>query len=297
MLSNYSFTMTSLQSFFQMGHHYAAGAFGNHDSLYARGFISGSGTYYNPVLRILKRNGYDVVYLLPSDYYYRPGAGLVDYSLIDASWPFAPLKASLPRFIGREPETVVPDYPRQVAETLARWPLARPTFFFAKLGAEHAADGYDYRTDREAFAARYVETVARENAAIEALCRQIVARDPQGIVVLAGDHGAQSYRSSRRGFAATKRAGEIPAERLVRDCHDVLLAIRWGTDPAPAAYPYRSLANVMRFVFRQLGGGEAWGRPAAADASYLLDDVGLLQVAADGQPLAEWIPVPRKGWR
>lgn len=296
-LANYSFTMTSLQSFFQMGHHYAAGAFGNHDSLYARGFLSGSGTYYNPVLRILKRNGYDVVYLLPTDYYYRPGAGLVDYSLLDRSWPFAPLKASLPRFIGREPETVVPDYPRRIAETLARWPLERPTFFFAKLGAEHSADGYDYRTDRAAFVARYVETVARENAAIEALCRQIAARDPQGIVVLAGDHGAQSYRTSRRGFAATKREDGIPAERLVKDCHDVLLAIRWGTDPAPPAYPHRSMANVMRFVFLQLGGGEALRQTTARDSAYLLDDAGLLHVAEDGQALEDWSAVARKGWR
>ena len=189
-LSNYSFTMTSLQSFFQMGHHYAAGAFGNHDSLYARGFISGSGTYYNPVLRILKRSGYDIVYLLPSDYYYRPGAGLVDHSLLDRSWRFAPLKVSLARFIGREPDTLVPEYPRRVADALAGWPLDRPAFFFAKLGAEHSARGYDYRTGREAFVAQYVETVIRENRKIEALCRQIAERDPQGIIVLAGDHGA-----------------------------------------------------------------------------------------------------------
>lgn len=296
-LSNYSFTMTSLQSFFQMGHHYAAGAFGNHDSLYARGFISGSGTYYNPTLRILKRNGYDIVYLLPSDYYYRPGAGLVDDSLLNRSWPLAPLKVSLPRFIGREPDTLVPDYPRRVSETLATWPLERPAFFFVKLGAEHAADGYDYRSDREAFAARYVETVIRENRKIEALCRRIVERDPQSIIVLAGDHGAQSYRSSRRGFAATKREDGIPAERLVRDCHDVLLAIRWGTDAEPAAFPYRSLANVMRFVFLQLGGGEELRRTAAADSAYLLDAGGLLQVAEDGRPLEEWPIVPRKGWR
>lgn len=296
-LSNYSFTMTSLQSVLLMGHHYAAGAFGNHDSLYARGFISGSGTYYNPTLRILKRNGYAIVYLLPSDYYYRPGAGLVDRSLLERSWPFAPLKASLPRFIGREPETVVPDYPRQVAETLAAWPLDRPTFFFAKLGAEHSADGYDYRTDREEFAARYVRTVARENPAIEALLRQIVARDPQGIVVLAGDHGAQSYKCRAHGFAATKRAGGIPGDRLVRDCHDVLLAIRWGTDPAPAPYPYRSLANVMRYVFWRLGGGAGLRETVARDSAYLLDDVGLLHVAENGQPLAEWDLVPRQGWR
>ena len=296
-LANYSFTMTSLQSILQMGHHYAAGTFGNHDSLHARGFISGSGTYYNPVLRILKRNGYAIVYLLPSDYYYRPGAGLVDHSLLDRSWPFAPLKVSLPRFIGREPETVVPDYPRQVAETLAAWSREGPTFFFIKFGAEHSADGYDYRTDREAFAARYVQTVARENRAIEALCRQIVAKDPQGIVVLAGDHGAQSYKCREHGFAATKRSGGISAERLVRDCHDVLLAIRWGAGAAPAPYPYRSLANVMRFVFLQLGGGEDLRRTAARDSAYLLDDVGLLHVAEDGQALAEWPLVPRQGWR
>ena len=296
-LSNYSFTMTSLHSFLLMGHHYAAGAFGNHDSLYARGFISGSGVYYNPTLRILKRNGYEIVYLLPSDYYYRPGAGLVDHSLLARSWPFAPLKVSLPRFIGREPDTLVPDYERRVAETLATWPLNRPTFFFAKLGAEHSADGYDYRTDREAFVARYVQAVARDNPTIEALCRQIAARDPEGIVVLFGDHGAQSYKCRDRGFAATKRTGEIPADRLVRDCHDVLLAIRWGTDASPAPYPYRSLANVMRFVFDRLGAGPELQRTAAADSSYLLDDVGLLRVAEDGQPLAEWTLVPRKGWR
>ncbi|MGD9612928.1 MAG: hypothetical protein AB7V22_08495 [Kiritimatiellia bacterium] len=296
-LANYSFTMTSLQSILQMGHHYAAGTFGNHDSLHARGFISGSGTYYNPALRILKRNGYAIVYLLPSDYYYRPGAGLVDYSLLERSWPFAPLKVSLPRFIGREPETVVPDYPRQVAETLATWPRERPTFFFIKFGAEHSADGYDYRTDRAAFAARYVQTVARENRAIEALCRQIVEQDPQGLVVLAGDHGAQSYKCRDRGFAATKRSAGIPAERLVRDCHDVLLAFRWGAGAAPAPYPYRSLVNVMRFVFLQLGGGEALRRTAARDSAYLLDAGGLLHVAEDGQALAEWPLVPRKGWQ
>ncbi len=296
-LSNYSFTMTSLQSFFQMGHHYAAGAFGNHDSLYARGFLSGSGTYYNPVLRILKRSGYDIVYLLPSDYYYRPGAGLVDHSLLNRSWLFAPLKVSLPRFIGREPDTLVPEYARRVAETLAGWPLDRPAFFFAKLGAEHVADGYDYRTGREAFVAQYVETVIRENRKIEALCCRIAERDPQGIIVLAGDHGAQSYKCRDRGFAATKREDGIPADRLVRDCHDVLLAVRWGAELSPEPYPWQSLANVMRFVFLRLGGGDALRQTAAADDAYLLDAEGLLRTAADGRPLADWPVVPRKGWR
>ncbi len=83
----------------------------------------------------------------------------------------------------------------------------------------------------------------------------------------------------------------------MRDCHDVLLAIRWGTDPSPEPYPWQSLANVMRFVFLRLGGGEALRQTAAADDAYLLDAEGLLRTAADGRPLADWPVVPRKGWR
>jgi hypothetical protein len=295
--ANYSFTMTSLQSLFQMGHHYAAGAFGNHDSLYARGFISGSARYFNPVLNILKRNGYSIVYLLPSDYYYRPGAGLVDYSLLDRSWPLAPLKVSLPRFIGREPDTVVPDYERKVMETVAGWPPDAPAFFFIKLGAEHTTGGYDYRTDREGFATSYVRTVERENPVLEALCRQIIDKDPAGIIILAGDHGAQSYQSHRRTLPEVLEQDDIPAARLVRDIHDVLLAIRWGAGRAPAPFPFRSLANLMRFVFYRLSGDEALMETPAGDDAFILDRGGLRQTLEDGQPLDEWNWMPRKGWK
>lgn len=296
-LSNYSFTMTSLQSFLQMGHHYAAGAFGNHDSLYARGFVSGSSTYYNPVLNILKHNGYSIVYLLPSDYYYRPGAGMVDVSLLDRSWPLAPLKVSLPRFIGREPDTCVEDFEQKVGQTIAAWPPGKPAFFFAKLGAEHSAHDYDYRTDREAFIGRYVKAVSEANPGIETLCRQIIARDPQGIILLAGDHGAQSYKAGNQGYRETMHVDGIPAERLVRDIHDVLLAIRWGEGMEPMPYPCRSLANVMRFVFFRLSGDEELWNTATHDSAYFLGKGGLFLTAEDGQPLPEWTFVPRKGWQ
>lgn len=288
-------TMSSLHSFFRMGHHYGAGTFGNHDSLHARGFISGGGTYYNPVLNVLKRNGYAIVYLLPSDYYYRPGTGLVDVSLLDRSWPLAPLKVSLPRFVGREPIAYVGNYERKLADALAAWSGDRPAFFFAKLGAEHVPQEYDCRTDRAAFVERYKKSVAAGNPQIESLCRLIIAKDPQAIVVLAGDHGAQSYQSQGRRFQDVMREDGIPAERIVRDLHGVLLAIRWGAGLAPEPYPYRSLANVMRFVFCRLGGDEALRETAVPDSSYVLERDGLLyQTTADGRPLSEWKAVPRR---
>jgi hypothetical protein len=286
--ANYWHTMSSLHSFLRMGHHYAAGTFGIHDSLYARGFVSGSGTYYNPVLKILKRNGYSILYLLPADYYYRPGAGLVDVSLLKQSWPLAPLKVSLPRFIGREPETSVVDYERKVGETIAAWPRGKPAFFFMKLGVEHAAQVYDYRKDRERFAAMYVDAVAQSNAHIQALCKQIIAKDPAGIVILMGDHGAQSYKVSKREFQETAHLDGLPAERIVDDMHAVLLAIRWGTGMESADYPFHSLANVMRFVFYRLSHDEALLATAVPDDSYLMENGFLCRTVEDGRPLRDW---------
>ena len=287
-------TMSSLHSIFRMGHHYGSGTFGNHDSLHARGFISGSGTYYNPVLNILKRNGYAIVYLLPSDYYYRPGTGMVDVSLLDRSWPLAPLKVSLPRFVGREPITYVEDYERKLADAISAWPGGRPAFFFAKLGAEHVPKQYDCRTDRAEFVEQYKKSVAAGNPRIESLCRLIIEKDPGGIIVLAGDHGAQSYQSKERRFQDVMREDGVPAERIVRDLHGVLLAIRWGAGLAPEPYPFRSLANVMRFVLYRLSGDEALRKTAVHDSSYVLEmDGRLYQTTDDGRPLSEWKAVPR----
>jgi len=292
-LANYWYTMSSLQSFLQMGHHYEAGKFGNHDSLYARGFISGSATYFNPVLNILKQNGYSIVYLLPSDYYYRPGAGLVDHSLLEASWPFAPLKVSLPRFIGREPDTPVENFEQKVSETISAWPVEQPTFFFTKLGAEHSAHRYDYKTDRSEFVLHYIQAVRQANPTIEALCQQIIRKDPQGLIILTGDHGAQSYKTYRHGYYETLREEQIPSARLVRDLHEVLLAIRWGEGVEASRYPFHSLVNVIRFVLSRLGGGDALLKTAAADSSYLSERGILYQTSQDGQPLKAWRPVSR----
>jgi len=292
-LANYSFTMSSIQSFFQMGHHYGAGYFGNHDSLYTRGFVSGSKNYYNPVLHILKNNGYSIVYLLPSDYYYRPGSGAVDQSLLTHSWPFAPLSVTLPYLI-QYSQTDVSDYELKLSNAIATWPLDKPAFFFIKLGAEHVPYRYDFRTHRTQFVAHFVKVIQDSNEKVAALCRQIIAKDPAGIIILAGDHGAQSYRPAHdQSWQETIREANISNLELVQDIHDVLLAIRWGEAKTPAPYPYKSLVNVMRFVFFQLGADKLILETAAQDDSYCRDGGGRMfyQTVQDGQPLEEWQPV------
>lgn len=290
--ANYTNTMASLHSFFLMGHHYAAGMFGNDDSLYVRGFLSGSGIYYNPVLNILKQNGYSIVFLLPSDYYYRPGAGLVDMSLLSGGWRLAPLKISFPRFLGDEPNTLVPDYDLQVSQAITRWPSDKPAFFFIKMGAEHSSSthAYHYQTDRDEFVRKYVNAVKQSNLTLESLCHQIIEKDPEAIVVLAGDHGARSYKDSRKEFPDLVRENGLAAELAAKDMHDVLLAIRWGQDIEPERYPFRSLVNVMRFVFYRLCSDKALIDSAAKDDSFVLHFGRriLYQSVEDGRPLKEW---------
>ena len=91
------------------------------------------------------------------------------------------------------------------------------------------------------------------------------------------------------------REDGLPAARLARDVHEVLLAIRWGAGMDPEPYPFRSLANAMRYVFYRLSGDEALRGTAASDSSYLIDRDGIFyQTSDEGRPLSEWKPVPRR---
>lgn len=289
--ANYSFTMSSFLSFFLMGHHYGRLDFGNHDSLYARDFISGTDNSFNPVLAILKQNNYSIAFLLTSDYYYRPGSGLVDKSLMDNPWPFAPLRLTLPYFI--PPHSEVGQW--KIAHALTSWMHDKPSFFFMKLGAEHVPfDTYNFQTDREDFVASYVCMIKESNKRVQALCRTIIEADPQGIIIMAGDHGAHSYRPAPgNSWKETEYGEDIPPSLLTQDIHDVLLAIRWGDGMTPAYYPFRSLVNVMRFVFFRLGAGDDFLDTCAPDDSYFRDGgKGIFyQTVQDGQPLEEWQPV------
>ena len=107
-----------------------------------------------------------------------------------------------------------------------------------------------------------------------------------------GDHGAQSYNVSRRGFQETAHRDGIPAERIAADMHAVLLAIRWGDGREAADYPFRSLANVMRFVFYRLSRDETLLATAVPDDSYLLENGVLCRTVEDGKPLSEWKKFP-----
>ena len=133
-----------------------------------------------------------------------------------------------------------------------------------------------------------MKSIQQSNQEVESLCRQIIARDPGAIVVLAGDHGPHSYKDTRREFLDVMREDGLPAEQMAKDVHDVLLAIRWGDDMEPEPYPFRSLANVMRYVFYRLSSDKALMNTAVADDSYIVQYNVLYQTVEDGHPLAKW---------
>jgi len=77
--SNYTNTLFSAASLFQMDHSFYSGARGNSDAVLGiRQSISG--VSYNPVLDVLKRNGYSIAYIQSSDYMYRLKNKNIDYT-------------------------------------------------------------------------------------------------------------------------------------------------------------------------------------------------------------------------
>lgn len=116
----------------------------------------------------------------------------------------------------------------------------------------------------------------------------MVQKDPSAIITLTGDHDAASFLDTIMTKLDLINRDGLPADLLAQDRHEVLLAIRWGADLEPEPYPFRSLANVMRFVLYRLSGDKALRDTAVADDANVLDEGFLYQTIENGRPLPEW---------
>jgi hypothetical protein len=77
--SNYTYTLFSTASIFKMDHSYYYGARGNMDVMMdVRRLLSGM--TFNPVLNILKQNGYRIAYILSSNYFFMFKSKNIDYT-------------------------------------------------------------------------------------------------------------------------------------------------------------------------------------------------------------------------
>ena len=296
--ANYFSTLASLHATFAMRHHFYSISAGDADSSRTRDLLAGAD--YNPVLSILKTNGYRAEYLLGNHYLVLPeqAAGTVDVSLPGESGAFAPLMSLVWPHGPFDENATLAGY-RDLLLAHAATPRAEgpPRFVFLKTGLQHTPRGPH---DPEAWKRHYLGLLAEENRFLARFCRALAENNPAAIVILMGDHGAWGYAS--RWWSKTADPNEYFREAgldpicATRDLADVFLAVRLGNEPA-RALPVRSSVNLFRELFLHLGGDPELAETRADDDAYQEIRHRLFRCVRDGQPLATWERVQADGAR
>lgn len=291
--ANYLATLASLHSTFSMAHHHYVIAVGDEDAVRTRALIAGAD--YNPVLSILKTNGYRVDYLLGNHYLCLPemAAGAVDRSIPEKSGSFAPLMTlAWPHGEFSENAQMEGYRAMLLAHAAAPRGAGPPRFVFIKAGLQHAPRG---SLDREAWKQTYRALLDEEIHFLSAFCETLVGNNPEAAVVLMGDHGAWGYAS--RWWSKTSDPNEffrqegLDPAAVARDMADIFLAIRTGREAGPAL-PVRSPVNLFRELFQRLSGDARLLGTREPDASYKTIRSDLYRFALDGAPLPVWEKIP-----
>jgi len=292
--ANYLATLASLHSTFSMTHHYYAIDTGDDDSVRTRALIAGQD--YNPVLSILKANGYRVEYLLGNHYLCLPemAADAIDILVPRKSGSLAPLMMlAWPHGAFSENHQMAGYRDMLLAHAATPRGAGPPRFVFIKAGLQHLPRGPH---DRETWKRTYRALLDEENEFLSAFCSRLVENNPDAFVVLMGDHGAWGYAGRWWSKAAGSpdeyfRDHGLDHASVARDMTDILLATRAGRDGS-FQWQVNSPINLFRELFAFLSHDRRILDTRAQDASYKTVRSKLYRFVLDGQPLASWQKIP-----
>lgn len=298
-LANYYFTLQSLNSVFLMDHHYQLQEAGNLDGRGCRAMMSCA--TYNPVLEILKANGYDIEYWLRMNYLYFPERakkGGISRMLVDRDNPLRPLATLVWPHEIHVNEFGWGEYHDILLRDLPVEPGPRPRFVLVKDGLTHQkTEGYP--PPRETWKPFYKGLFPNANEFVLSLVDKIVSANPDAVVLVFGDHGAYGLSYGWWDFAgddpdAFFAKEGIPPRDVARDNLSVLCAVRLGR--TGEGLPSKSLVNLFRDLFVRLSGSEALAATRVADDGYSpRRDGRIWRLAKDGAPLAHFEPVEGRG--
>ncbi len=267
-LSNYNYTLASLSSILTMTHHRLKIAVGDNEAVSAREIISG--LRYNPVLDILKRNGYYIQYLHQTDYQLRKGAEVDFYA------PRYSLYQALKYFWHPVSEHRTPEIPDETFLDLIRQrirhaaALSQPAFtYIYTLWPGHSPtlqelkNPSDASDTMEAFFRGYPKRLEHANAFLSRILETIRQIDGDAVIVLCGDHGPWALRR----FHDVK--GALDPEQFCQDIFGVLAAVRWPfKENAEAVAGIKTSVNLFRTLFALLSRDRALLEDKEADEGY-----------------------------
>ena len=287
--SNYRSTLQTTISVFMGMHHYYSTETGFDDTQKGRPLLAG--VIHNPVLEVLKRNGYRLQYIHGLDYFVNE-QGILDYM-----FPEKPVSSALRVFgvpLLKMKRRITIEAQNEVLYSRLHPPAGadgEPWFTFAHVNLPAHADlAADWRT-LGGFGARYKRMTAAANTHMLETLDRIRAVDPDAVVIIFGDHGAHRYNrlaAAPDPNAAFAEAG-ISAEIAALDEFGIMIAI--GSAGLCDGYVYDGMTpvNMMRSVFACLAEDRALLDGRAPDITLYRDKKrGLRLAARDGKALPAW---------
>jgi len=251
--SNYASTLASNSSIFTMRHHYYNQGTSFNEALYARNIVVG----HNPVLTILKNNGYKTHLLIQKPYLLlnRPDLAYdaCNFSMEEVGYigtglgPSVDLSGPLGEYLEQDPE--------------------RPKFFFMEIfnpGHIHnrKADSRGVEGEREL----WFEGLVDANRILVETIDLIKQKDPEGLIVIMADHGGFV------GFEYTQQIyQQIDDRDLIYSIFSSQLSIHWPEGDIPVYdQKLKSPVNLFRVLISYLSEDERYLEQLEDDGSYVI---------------------------
>ncbi|MEZ4859142.1 MAG: sulfatase-like hydrolase/transferase [Flavobacteriaceae bacterium] len=251
--ANYASTLYSNSATFMMKHHYYNGGSVFNEAIGAREDIVSD----NSVLRILKNNGYKTHFISQSPYLLlnRPKLGY-DYS----NFSYKETGFLSTGFTGER-------YVEQEMEMLLAENRKHPNFYFIEFfspghinGKKEESEGVQQEKEN------WFTRLKISNKTITTLVTQILAKDPNALILILSDHG---------GFVGMEYTEQIYTKTQDRNTLNSIfssqLSIHWPHNNAPSIdVNFVSSVNVFRILFSYLSENNQYLEYLQEDASYTL---------------------------
>jgi hypothetical protein len=232
--NNYASTLTSNSATFMMKHHYYNGAKNFSEGIRMRTQIVGK----NPVLDILKNNGYETT-MLAENYYLMLNRPTLGYDHSNIKYDEIP-------FIGTglgESKDITQALKNNLPAS------KKPQFFFIQfLMPSHIAGRASVTKGKEEERTIWAEKLQIANTKLTALITTINAQDPNALVVIMADHGGfVGMEYTEQIYNRTKDAA------IVKSIFSSNLLIKWPANKAPVFdTELKSSVNLFRVLFAHL---------------------------------------------
>ena len=255
--SNYISTLSSNSALFGMKHHYYNDPKKNSPEMYgSRSIIAGN----NPVISILKRNGYKTNLILEEDYFLVNRPKLIfDYCNFDYSEI-----SYLARGFDSQKDTA-----QDLEKAIDNNTAFNNFYFIYKWKPGHIATRLSDASGKETERQKYLEKVSEANSYLQQIIEIIESKDKNALIIIAADHG---------GFVGLDYSFEsrvkLSDDVAVKSIFTSILAIKWPQESPTFDSKFKSPVNFFRILFSYLSEDARYLNNLQEDKSYSVIEKG-----------------------